>query len=364
MLLVTFLCCFQQTNAKPNPVLEFAKQQIKQKFYLPAISTLNGYLETHPKDVEALYWKGHAYLKVENYLAAQDAYNAVIKLDPKYLPAFEDMASIFMKQKNYAAALPYFNASIALNDTDINLFNSRGMCYYYMEKFELAIKDFNAVIDLDPGNFLAYNNKGSAEYNNQNIASASIQDLKMAERDFNIAIMLKPDFQLAYRNRGIVRYFLDSLQNSYKDLLYAIQLDPKDENANWYMGKLFFKQGNNLIAMQFYDVAIKLQDKKPDMYIDRGICKIEMGNYKGSRADFYKAMQFENDGRAEYQVARSFAAENNKNDAIYALKQAKKLGLFNNTKYFTYINKDKYFQKFSKDKVFYEAIKELKFGKD
>jgi tetratricopeptide (TPR) repeat protein len=355
---------FSHTFSKTNPVLDFAKQQIAQKFYLPAISTLNTYLETHPKDVEALYLKGYAFYRIENYVAAEENYNVVLKLDPKYLPAYEGLAAMHMKLKHYDIAVPFFNTAIALHDSDVNLYNSRGMCYYYLDKFELAIKDFNAVLKLDPQNYLAYNNKGSAEYNNQNIASASIIDLRSAERDFNMALKLKPDFQLAFRNRGIVRYYLDSLNSASKDLLYAVQLDPKDENAHFYMAKVYFKMNQLPVAMQFYDNAISIAKYKSEFFIDRGICKMEMGNNSGARADFYKAMQLSSDTKvAEYQTARSFAAEGKKADAIYALREAKKAGLFNDTKYFAYINKDKYFMKWAKDKEFIEVIKELKFGK-
>ncbi|HOU46678.1 MAG TPA: hypothetical protein PLL99_02675, partial [Chitinophagales bacterium] len=41
---------------KIDPILEFAKQQVAQKFYQPAISTLNTYLSTHKDDTTALYW--------------------------------------------------------------------------------------------------------------------------------------------------------------------------------------------------------------------------------------------------------------------------------------------------------------------
>lgn len=44
---------------------------------------------------------------------------------------------------------------------------------------------------------------GSATYNNQNIATASIIDLKKAELEFNKSIELKPDFELALRNREL-----------------------------------------------------------------------------------------------------------------------------------------------------------------
>ena len=349
---------------KIDPVLDFAKQQIGQKFYQPALSTLNSYLETHKTDTSALYWKAYCFYKLKNFPAAIEGYTILLKLNPKCYPAYVDMANLYVTDKKFEEALPFFNAAIVMHDSDVNLINSRGMCYYYADRFELAIRDFNRVLKLDPKNYLAYNNKGSATYNNQNIASASMIDLKAAELEFNKAIELKPDFELAYRNRGIVRFYMDDLNNAYKDLLYASQLDPKDENAHYFLGKLLYKQNNFPVSLQFFDNAIALVNYRSEMYIDRGMCKLEMENFKGARSDFYKGMQLTNDkGFAEYQTARSFAAEANKGDTFYALREAKKAGLFKDTKYFSYIAKDKYFIGWAKDKEFMDLIKELKFGK-
>jgi len=219
-------------------------------------------------------------------------------------------------------------------------------------------------LKLDPNNHLAYNNMGSATYNNQNIATASIIDLKKAELEFNKSIELKPDFELALRNRGIVRFYMDKLDESYQDLLRAIQLEPNDENAHYYLGKLLYKQKNYPVALQFFDNAISKVNYKSNFYVDRGMCKIEMANFKAARSDFYKAMQLTNDkGYAQYQMARCYAAEAMKAETFTALREAKKEGLFMDTKYFGYIAKDIYFIGWSKDKDFIALINELKFGK-
>lgn len=365
------LCCFLILNTftvfakqKSNPVLDFAKEQIDQKFYQPAISTLNSFLETNKNDTGALYWKGYCYYKLKNYQAAKENYALVLKINPRNFPANADMAAIHVLEKKFEEALPYFNKAIAVNDSDINLYNSRGMCYYYSDRFELAIKDFKKVLQLDPSNHLAYNNMGSATYNNQNIASASVVDLKRAEQHFTKSIELKPDFELAYRNRGIVRFYLENLEGSYKDLLLASQLEPKDENAQYYLGKVLYKQKNYTIALQFFDNAISMVNHKPQMYTDRGMCKIELGNFKAARTDFYKAMQLTDDvALIKYQMARCYAAEGIKDETFNALREAKKAGLFMDSKYFTYMTKDIYFIGWSKDKDFIALMQELKFGK-
>jgi tetratricopeptide (TPR) repeat protein len=352
------------SKAATNPVLDFAKTQIEQKNYLAAISTINNFLEMNPKDKDALYWKGYCYYRLENFTAAEENYTAVLKKDSKFVSAYVDMANMRVKQKRFNDAIPFFNAAITLKDSSIDLINSRGMCYYYADKMELAIKDFKRIIVLDPKNYLAYNNKGSASYNNQNIAAASMIDLRSAEQDFNKAIELKPDFELAYRNRGIVRYFQDSLEKAYKDLLKATQMEPKDDAALYYLAKTLQKEKLYNIAIQFYDNSIKLVNYKSDYFLDRAVCKIDLQDFNGARSDFYQALQLTNSkGLIYYHMARLEASQANKTETFTALRNAKKYGLFNDVKYFTYIAKDVYYASWSKDKDFIALIQELKFGK-
>lgn len=238
------------------------------------------------------------------------------------------------------------------------------MCFYYSNMFEQAIKDFRHVIKSDSSNYLAYNNKGAAIFRNQNIASPSKVDLHLALDDFNSALNIKPNFEMALRNRGIIRYFLDSLPKAYNDLLLATQLEPKDEDAHHYLGKVLYSQGNYVIAMQFFNNAIKLVNYDADIFMDRGSCKIELGDYKSALSDFYKAIQLDGDrGVAYYNMARCYAAEGGKSETFTYLREAKKAGLFVHPKYYALINKDRFFTAWLKDKDFISLINELKFGK-
>ncbi|MFN8267423.1 MAG: tetratricopeptide repeat protein [Chitinophagales bacterium] len=360
-----FLLSYSFTHAQKevDPMLEFAKQQVAQEAYYAAISTLDSYLSYNKNDTSALYWKAHCFYKLKNFIAAEDNYRTLLKISPRNFAGNVDMANMYILQKKYKDALPYYNTALSINGIDASIVNSRGMCYYYNEKFELAIKDFKQVIKLDPTNYKAYNNLGSATYNNQNIADASVIDLKSAEELFNKALELKPDFELALRNRGIVRYYLDNLNVAYDDLLRAIQLDPKDENAYYYIGKVFYKQKNYPLSLQFYDNAISLYSS-PKFLLDRGICKLDMDDTKSARSDFYKSFQSGDfKGVAAYQLARTYAAEGDKQNAFAYLRDAKKYGLFVDTRYFNTLAKDKYFIGWEKDKEFIELVQELKFGR-
>lgn len=353
-------------RAADKPQIEFAKQQISQKSYKAAISTLNNYLTDNPKDVDALYWRAFAFYKDKQYEIAEIKFNEVLKIKSNYVPALESLAIMNYEKKDYAMAVRYFNSIIAGNDTSREYYNMRGMCYYYNNNYDQAVKDFNRALKIDSTFYLAYNNRGSARYSNQNVAEASMIDLKLAETDFNRAISLKPDFELAYRNRGIIKMYMDSLPVAYNDLLKATQMDPKDDKAHFYLAKVLFKQKNYPIAIQFYNNAIDLVNYNPDYYIDRGICKMEMQDFKAARKDFYQTMMISNDakGRAYYEVARTYAAEDNQPKMFENLEEAAKFSFFQkNYKYFGYMNTDPYFSKYKKDKDYYQLLQRLKFGK-
>lgn len=77
--------------------------------------------------------------------------------------------------------------------------------------------------------------------------------------------------------------------------------------------------------IRVFDNAIGMVNYKSEFYIDRGMCKIEMANFKGARSDFYKSMQLtNNNGYAQYQMARCYAAEGSKAETFDALREAKK----------------------------------------
>ena len=117
-------------------------------------------------------------------------------------------------------------------------------------------------------------------------------------------------------------------------------------------------------AIQFYDNAISLASDRPEIYIDRGVCYLDMKNIEEARNDFFKAFQLGQDkGYAAYQLARTYGAESMKNNAFNYLRDAKKYGLFNDINNFSVLASDKYFEEWAKDKDFYELVQELKFGK-
>ncbi|MFN8284554.1 MAG: tetratricopeptide repeat protein [Chitinophagales bacterium] len=366
VIVLLFLYGSVNAAAADKPQIQYAKEQIAQKSYKAAISTLNNYLEDYPKDVDALYWRGYAYYKDKQYEIAEIKLNEVLKLNPSYVPALETLAIMSYDKKDYQTAVQYFNSVIHGNDTSKDYYNMRGMCYFYIDNYDQAIKDFNKAIKLDSNFYLAINNRGACRYSNQNIAEASMIDLALAEKDFNKALAIKPDFQLAYRNRGIVKMMMDSLDVAYKDLLKATQMDEKDDKASFYLAKVLFKQKNYPVAIQFYDNAIKIVNYKPEYYIERGICKMTMLDFKAARKDFYQTMMISDEakGRAYYEVARTYAAEENDAKMFESLEEAAKFKFFvKNYKYFGYMNNDEYFAKYKKDKDFYQLIQRLKFGK-
>ena len=83
-LVLIFILNLAISYAAVKPQIEFAKQQISQKSYKAAISTLNNYISDNPKDVDALYWRAFAFYKDKQFEIAEIKFNEVLKINSPY----------------------------------------------------------------------------------------------------------------------------------------------------------------------------------------------------------------------------------------------------------------------------------------
>jgi len=355
------ISAFSQTK---DEIILLGKNDLLQKQYAPAIQLFTNLYKTDTKDIDGIYWLSYAQTLAGNYEQADKLLKQGIQLKPDYFGFYDVYGQYFFLQNDFDNALLYFNESLKLNPANATSLNTRGMCYNYLGKYDLAFADFNSAILIDSTLAAAYNNRATARYNNQNIAKASLTDLHFALIDLNKCLMLDNNNALAYRNRGIVYFYLDSMFLAKQDLNTAVVLNSADVNAHYFLGKTLYHLDEKESALTQFNKAIQLENYKAEFYMDRGIVLTDLKQFAAARTDFYQAQQISNDfkGIANYQNARSYAAEGNKKQMIVALKAANKVKLFK--KYpaiFNEIKQDEYFMKFEKDKDFYDLLQKFKF---
>lgn len=264
---------------------------------------------------------------------------------------------------NYQKGIDVFTKAISIRSDDASIFNYRGSCYLKLMKYNFATTDFNKAIKLQPDYASAYNNKAITIYRNQDIAKASIADLKECELNFSKALEFDSTLISVYKNRGIVRYYLEEYNKSKDDLLIANKYNKKDINVQYYLGRGLLDNKKYKEALDIYTNLINAVGVVSIYYLERADCYIQLNQLGNAKIDIDKAKSLPKCDLAliEYYYAKLYAAQKNKKELMTHLKRAEKSGLFNDKSYFAKIANDIHFKFYEKDKEFYEYIQKIKF---
>lgn len=181
-------------------------------------------------------------------------------------------------------AIKDFTQAIALNGNESKYFGGRGMAYQQIGKTKEALDDLAKAIALDPTEAMWYYHRGKLYY--------KLKDLTKSLSDFNAAILYEPDNieylmkcgfvrretydfsgallifnkvvlidkgnNEAYLERGITYRFLKRLEDAFKDLNYAISLNPSSPYNHYHLALCY-------VDMNKYSEACMSMKKSCDL---------------------------------------------------------------------------------------------------
>jgi tetratricopeptide (TPR) repeat protein len=333
-ILLVLLCLLQlnsfgqkvDTESNEPPLIIAGKKSLLNGNYEQSILQFSEHLKVYGFSTEAYYWRAHCLLQMGEYEKATIDLKLVLDKNPKDSKAMDAMGFANNQMGQYLKAIEWFNKAISYDNDDAVIYNNRGMSYYYLEKFSTAFHDFNKAILLDSTFAQAYNNRGSARYNRQNIAAATILDMKQAEDDFTKAIELDNVLVSAYRNRGIVRYHLEKYRESFIDFQKAIYLNPEDPLIYYHTGNLMFAKKDYNEAIVYYNQCLALKSDLEEVLYKRAETYELLENFPLARYDYEVLIELNDKetGKCFYHIAKTYALENDGEHACYYLNQAKK----------------------------------------
>ena len=268
----------------------------------------------------AFYNIGTAKYELKIYDEAIEYLNKAIELNPYHSGAYNNLALVYYAIKEYDKSLNYFNYSLSLNNKDPKTYNSRGTCKEKLEDYKGALEDYNKAIELNPNYSEFYNNRGNIQ--------KILNNIENSIEDFDKAIELNPNYSEAYNNIALLQkkcgYYSDALKyinlsiklkpnlpESYNNKA-MIKLDLADDNYqkflmnNNYMKSYIYlynyyseiKESSEKLLHREYkeiledlNIALKLNSKYENAYINAGIVKSKLKMYDEAIKDFEKAIE-------------------------------------------------------------------------
>lgn len=147
-----------------------------------------------------------------------------------------DKAIKLRKEKRYEEAIRIYSYIIKKNSRLQLPYYNRGYCYLDLKQYDKAFVDFNKVMSLHQvGNFIFSYNSDSPFADEETRAQISYND--------------------ALYMRAQVKFYMDSIESSYRDFKMLISVNYEKSNCLLWQGTLWFKSGDSTQACKYFKMA-------------------------------------------------------------------------------------------------------------
>jgi tetratricopeptide (TPR) repeat protein len=215
------------------------------------IQKLGELIEREPENWRAYYYRSLAFTRLEEYWKAIDDMSKAVDINPDY---------------SYA-------------------YHSRGFLYVFTYEYIKALNDLNNAIRLDEGNIRAYYIRGIVKF--------FLKQYNESLDDYDYALEHEPDNTEVMGYKALSYYRLKKYHAVIEILNKAIAID-QYEGYYYLLGETFFEMGNYPMALEYFDRAIKVNNKFAKTYGSRGFVHQKTGNYEEAIKDFTEVIQLNN----------------------------------------------------------------------
>ena len=281
---------------------------------------------------------GYLYLIRGTAEQALSALNKAIDLRPDYVAAYNNRGAAKNLLGKHLDAIADYDKVIQLKPDYAEAYSNRGVTESLLEKYQDAIADYDKALQLKPDYAEAYDGRGTAKH----LFGRSQE----AIADYNKAIRLKPDYAESYLHRGNTNRTLDKYEDAFADYNKVIDLQPDYAEVYNHRGSLQVMLGHYRKAIIDYTKAIQLiksgetkldnsQENsislivknsgfgEAEIYYNRGVAKLELGEFTEALADYNMAIQLKPDYAEAYHNRGVVKIQlNQPNEALVDLNEA------------------------------------------
>jgi serine/threonine protein kinase/tetratricopeptide (TPR) repeat protein len=207
-----------------------------EKFYKQAITVRPAYWATYNR--LGLFYMSHA-----RYDEAADMFIQVTSLAPDSFIGFYNLGGVRVLQGKYGEAIPFFERSLIIRPTANGLSNL-GTAHFQMRRYAESATDFERAVKLDPQSYELWGNLGDAYYwspgRRAEAAGAYGTAISLGERN--------------------------------------LRHNPRDAQLLAYLGQYHAMRGEQKLALDKIDAALRLQPKSPDILLASAIVYQQLGD--------------------------------------------------------------------------------------
>lgn len=218
------------------------------------------------------------------------------------------------KNKDFQSSLESFEKALKKDKENPNIINNIGLCHLYLGDFKEAESHFLKVLELDSNLAQTYLNLADV-YCRQKKNFEAIALLELATAQIPDDIVLK---------HYLARVYIDDTR--YEDALvlldYILDLSPKNYDAYWDLGQVYFALGDYYSAIANFEIVLGHIDSNELILYRTAEAYEANGEIDKAMSNYLKAISINDKFHPAYKkLAMMFLARDAKEDAIEYLKE-------------------------------------------
>jgi tetratricopeptide (TPR) repeat protein len=320
VLLLVTVCCFKgvdtrsQTSAPATP--QAVVQALQSRDNEEALRLAQELAVARPSDPRAWTLQGIALQRLDRPAESLKAFEHALQIDPSNVAALQSaaqlefqagspealpyleklleispddqtahamMASLAFERKDCGTTVEHYQRSFPLVADDLPALSQLGACLAHLNRPAEALEIYQRIAGLRPQDAEALYYLGLAQYGVQHYKDAIRTLLPLTEAG--------PEKQRAAALNLIAAVYEADQQTplAVAALQRAIALTPGDRNNYLDLATLSLDHGAFKLGVDVLNAGLHAVPNSANLYLERGVLEVQMGQYAEANADFQKA---------------------------------------------------------------------------
>jgi len=320
--------------AEGDQAVAAAQWQSARGFYTACLASA-------PPRFEVLSNLGMVYTRLGLMQEAIDSYQKALAVSPRNPQVEFNLAVALVRAGSYTAATEHLSELQKTEPGEVRVEELLAFCYYHLGRYSLAAREAERVYRThpeDPGNALilgsaytrlglygkalplitfALKTAGSAE--GHLIMGETLLGLRLyhpAMDELTQAAALQPDLQGLHSALGVGKVGLADSAGAMAEFKMALDADPNDYQANYYMGRLKRLDEDTPTARKFLEKAEQLSPGTPEVLFEFAAIEMEAHDYSRAETLLNKVLRQQPDHtEAHFLLAEVYLKQGHRQEA-------------------------------------------------
>lgn len=237
-----------------------------------------------PNETNTYEYAHLKYIK-KDYSNAEYYAKKALEYNPAMLNPYLILGKIFRERLEFENAESAFEVALLYNDTKPDLYYEWGVMLQYFEKYDLAQEKFKKVLELSPEEGFAKAGLG--------LTYAASGDIETASPLVSEELEKEPECYLAIKGDAMIAFKKNEFELAIERFKKILKENPSDRACNYYIARSYQMLGNDILAKEYYENAIKTYPSLLISYIDYSKYLIEKKDYAEAQRKLRKALKVE-----------------------------------------------------------------------